>query len=173
MSALIWFSGPSALNLVDSVPYGLYEEYGTNYFDEFRSVDHLVSYDRQMVHNRTLNPTITYWTTTKWSREGWRSIRWNKDQVHISDSGTLAVEVALQHHHQVYVIGADWGITDVSVQDHHYTFRGWSPPKFVKQQPWLAQRGSSVTWVHLVQQPWMTHYMSHSDFLDLATSTRH
>ena len=173
MSAIVWFSGISALNLVDSVPYGVWEEYGCNHFDEYRSVDHLVSYDRQMVHNRQLKPNITYWTQPKWRSAGWRSHRWNKDKVHISDSGTLAVETALQHHDQVYVIGADWGVTDVSLQDHHYAFRGWSPPKFIKQHEWLLDRGDKVTWVHLERQPWMVSYLNHSDFLDLATSTRH
>ena len=173
MSAVVWFSGISSMNLVDVMPYTWAEEYACNHFDEFRSVDHIVAYDRQIINQITTKPHIQYHTQPKWSKAPWSAQHWHKDQVAISDSGTLAVEVALSQHDQVYVIGTDWGITDVSVQDHHYEFRGWSPPKFIKQHEWLKQRGNSVIWVHLVKQPWMTHYMSHSDFLDLATSTRH
>ena len=173
MSAIVWFSGPSAINLVDVVPYGVYEEYATNHFDEFRSVDHICAYDNQIVSRIEPKPHCQYHTQVKWSKPPWQALRWNPHEVAISDSGTLAIEVALATHHEVFVIGTDWGVTDVSVQDHHYEFRGWSPPKFIKQHEWLKQRGNSVIWVHLVKQPWMTHYMSHSDFLDLATSTRH
>ena len=173
MSALIWFSGPSAINLVDVVPYGIYEEYATNHFDEFRSVDHICAYDNQIVRRIECKPHIKYHTQVKWSKHPWQPHRWRAGEVAISDSGTLAVEVALVKHQEVFVIGADWGVTDVSIQDHHYGFRGWSPPKFVKQHQWLKQRGDSVTWVHLVQQPWMQNFLSHSDFLDLATSSRH
>ena len=142
-------------------------------FDEWRAVDNIVAYDLQIIKRIDPKPHIQYHTQVKWSKHPWRGVRWNPGEVDISDSGTLAVEVALSKHQEVFVIGADWGVTDQSIQDHHYEFRGWRPPKFVKQHKWLEQRGSSVTWVHLVRQPWMTRYLTHSDFLDLATSTRH
>lgn len=173
MSALVWFSGISAVNLVDVIPYDSFEEYACNHFDEFRSVQHLVSYDRQMVANRQLKQDITYWTQPKWKCHGWQAVTWNRHTCAISDSGTLAIEAALQQHQHVYVIGCDWSVTDQSMQDHHYTFRGYSPPKFTKQLPWIQQRSSYITWVHLIKQPWMLNWMHHSDFLDLATSSRH
>lgn len=173
MSAIVWFSGISALNLIDAVPYCRFEEYAANHFDEYRAVDNIVAYDRQIIAQIDCKPHIQYHTQPKWAQSPWRSMEWNKDQVAISDSGTLAVEVALSKHQEVYIIGCDWNSTDISLQDHHYKFRGWSPPKFVKQHTWLEQRGHRVTWVHLKRQAWMTNFLSHSDFLDLVTSTRH
>ena len=173
MSAIVWFSGISALNLCDVMPYGKYEEVGCNRFDEWRAVQHLVAYDRQMVQRIQCKPHVQYHTQAKWRQDPWHAIKWNKHSRPISDSGTLAVELARQQGHKtIYIIGADWGVTDTSLQQHHYEFRGHTPPKFTNQHEWL-KRQEDLVWVHLVKQPFMHHYLSHSDFLDLATSTFH
>lgn len=173
MSAIVWFSGISALNLVDQVPHGQYEEIACNRFDEWRTVKHLVAYDRQMVESIECQPQYQYHTQAKWRKDAWHAIKWNKQTTPISDSGTLAVELARQQGHQtIYIIGCDWQSTDVSLQQHHYEFRGHTPAKFTNQHQWLDHQ-QDLVWVHLVKQPFMQRFMHHTDFLAMAESTRH
>ena len=175
MQSIVWFSGPSAMNLIDVIPYGPYVEIGCNHFDEWRSVEHIVAYDRQILDQMDqLKPHITYWTQGKWLRSGWQQIP--KQHQHIGDSGQLAVQLSHQlGASHTYIIGCDWSVTDASVQDHWYTFRDFKPGKYSNiKDKWLSCLDQSqITWVHLEQQPWMRNYMHHSDFLDLATSSRH
>ena len=153
MQSIVWFSGPSAMNLIDVIPYDRYVEIGCNHFDQYRSVQHLVAYDRQVIQNYgEQNDQCEYWTQPKWSQQPlWKSIK-KKNSQHIGDSGQLAVALSLQlGASHTYIIGCDWQITDASIQDI----------------------GQDITWVHLERRPWMQNYLHHSDFLDLATSSRH
>ena len=176
MQSIVWFSGPSAMNLIDVVPYDRYVEIGCNHFDQYRSVQHLVAYDRQVIQNYgEQNDHCEYWTQPKWSQQPlWKSIK-KKNSQHIGDSGQLAVALSLQlGASHTYIIGCDWQITDASIQDHWYSFRGYQPPKYSNiKDRWLQDIGQDITWVHLERRPWMQNYLHHSDFLDLATSSRH
>lgn len=178
MQSIVWFSGPSAINLIDVVPYGRYVEIGCNHFQEMRSVQHTVAYDRQIIDQFDhLDENCEYWTHARWSKPPlWKRIHKQKYDSHIGDSGQLAVQLSQQlGMSHTYIIGCDWGVTDISIQDHRYTFRGYQPPKYTNvKDKWLSRLDqSAVTWVHLEPQPWMHNFLHHSDFLDLATSSRH
>ena len=70
MQSIVWFSGPSAMNLIDVIPYDRYVEIGCNHFDQYRSVQHLVAYDRQVIQNYgEQNDQCEYWTQPKWSQQ--------------------------------------------------------------------------------------------------------
>ena len=172
MQAVVWFSGISAVNLVDQVPHGRWTEYGCNWFEEWRQVDHICAYDRQIVAQISTRTHAQLWTQTKWAVQPWQGFTLQREWA-VSDSGTMACELALQQHDSIYVIGCDWGVTDQSIQDHHYEFRGYQPPKFVKQHAWLRRHAARITWVHIHAQPWMQRYLHYSDFLDLCRSSLH
>jgi len=166
MQSIVFFSGPSAINLVDVIPYGHFTEIGCNHFDDFRSVDHIVAYDRPMVQSIQPKPNCQYWTQGKWLRSGWHQV--THKNPHQGDSGQLAVALAQQlDSEKIYIIGCDWGVSDASIQQHHYAFRGWRPPKYTNiKDKWLSQLDqSNIVWVHLERQAWMLNYQHHNDFL--------
>lgn len=176
MQSIVWWSGPSAVNLVDVMPYCVYEEYGCNFFQELRSIDHAVCYDLPVMDLIEQTPSVTYWCRPKAARPNWRPVPHPYQHCHVSDSGTLAVELALARNPEhCWIIGCDWGNTNVSIQDHHYAFRGYQPPKYTNiKDKWLSELDHTrVTWVHLQRQPWMTSFIHQRDFLDFSTSLRH
>lgn len=177
MSAIVWFSGVSGTNLWDVVPHHHHVEYACNHFNEFRSVDHIIAYDRQIIAQTQPDASIEYWTQPKWASQTWQAVPHHTPTTQISDSGQLAIHLAHTHdHHTIYVIGCDWGVTDRSVQDQFYGFRGWQPPKYTPtKQRWLdtCQYVNKIVWVHLERQPFMRRFLHHDDFLDLITSSHH
>ena len=177
MQCVVWWSGVSAINLIDVLPHNRFTEIGCNFIEQFRSVQHVVAYDKQVVDRLPRTDHCTYHTQIKWcNRPNWMPIRHTYWKSYIHDSGTLAVQLASHLSDQpCYVIGADWDHARTSIQDHHYEeFRGYQPPKLVKQkQNWLEVWSERVIWVHVERQPWMRHYINHSDFLALAMSTFH
>ena len=176
MQSIVWFSGPSAFNLIDVLPTDRYEEFGCNHFNDFRSLHHVIAYDKPIIDAITPTPMSTHWCRDKFLRDGWHKMPFSTEHSRCNDSGTMAVELALHvNASHCWIIGCDWGVTDVSIQDHHYSFRGYQPPKFTpNKNKWLQTLDHSrVTWVHLERQPWMQSYINHSDFLDLSLSISH
>jgi len=176
MQSIVWFSGPSAMNLVDVVPYGKYTELGCNFMYQYRSVDHAVCYDHQVIIRMPDDVRCERWCRHQYARSHWHTVIRPYSNQHISDSGTLAVEVSqrLGATH-TWIIGCDWGVSDASIQNDSYQFRGYQPAKYSPiKDKWLAQLDHArVTWVHLERQPWMQSYINHSDFLDSAMSDFH
>lgn len=176
MQCVVWWSGVSAVNLIDVLPYNRFTEIGCNFIEQFRSVQHVVAYDKLVIDRLERTANCTYHTQIKWSKNPeWMPIRYQYLKSYIHDSGTLAVELASQISDQpIYIVGADWDQNNISLQDPYYTFRDFKPPKMPTQKAnWLKVMGEKIVWVHLERQPWMRHYMHHSDFLDLAMSTFH
>src|SRR6056300_461360 len=165
-SCVVWWSGPSATPLLVSTPRCEYE-IGCNHIEQWRSVDSVVAYDRQIVQNLikqdTFNVDTQYWTQRVWTRPGWDSFTIDKHYQQVHDSGTLAVEVALHlGHRMIHIIGADWHVTNDSIQQEHYAFRGHKPNKMPERKKnWLSRVSSrcEIVWVHPVRAAWMRHYL--------------
>lgn len=164
------------MNLVDVVPYGVYEEFGCNFMYEWRSVDHTVCYDHQVIRRIPITAPTRLWCKRSHTRPHWHPVPQPFINQHVSDSGLLAVDLAMSMGSEMtWIVGCDWAVTDASIQDQSYDFRGYQPAKYTPiKDKWLSQLDNSrVTWVHLNRQPWMVNWCHHDDFLDLSTSSRH
>ena len=112
---IIWFNGPSQLDLVDRVP-PQDQEIGCNMIRERRSVDHVCVYDWQMLDKITAGPGL-------WCRNGITHPRFTQVpyplRLQPHNSGVLALHLArhLKWDH-AHIIGCDWGIDNSSVFDY-------------------------------------------------------
>ena len=122
----IWFNGPSAADHYGIPPQSL--EIGCNHILEHRRVHHVCAFDPQVMNRITqFDPQVQYWTRKHYCNARWCLVE--TAHAHL-DSGGLAICLALAlGHHDIYVIGCDWGHTNQSVFDHHYTFRKKAPEK--------------------------------------------
>ena len=112
---IIWFNGPSQLDLVDRLP-PQDQEIGCNMISGRRSVDHVCVYDWQMLDKIAAGPRL-------WCRNGIKHPRFTEVpyplRLQPHNSGVLALHLArhLKWDH-AYIIGCDWGVSNQSVYDY-------------------------------------------------------
>lgn len=175
--ATIWFSGPTARELITALPKTTWEA-GCNHILRFRPVDCVVAYDRQMVTSvaaTDMRDHVSYYTQAVWQGPGWQSIKVDKHDREVHCSGTLAVEVALSLGYRLLtIIGADFWQTNHSLQDEFYKFRGHTPDKNGhRKHSWLSKLRTrcDVEWIHPQRQAWMTRHQEPKRLLTSRIST--
>lgn len=113
---IIWFNGPSQLDLVDRLP-PQDQEIGCNHIYRNRSVDHVCVYDWQMLDKIALGPHQV------WCRSGIKHPKFTEVpyplRLQPHNSGVLALHLArhLKWDH-AYIIGCDWGVSNHSAYDY-------------------------------------------------------
>ena len=169
--AIIWWSGPSSQNLIHTLPKR-YFEIGCNHIRSYRPVDCVVAYDRQIVNQlreQGLDQSVSYYTQPVWAGTDFNHFAFDKHYRQVHCSGTLAVEVALYlGHRYLHIIGADWHLTNDSIQQSHYEFRGHKPHKNAdRKRQWLThiQSRCEIQWIHPERAAWMVNYSSPKNFL--------
>jgi len=171
---VIWWGGPSSQHLIDQLPPQTFE-IGCNHIREWRAVDCVVAYDRVIVERLSKHTLeVPHYTQPRWARQGWHHFQFDKHYQQVHCSGTLAVEVALHlGHKDLVIIGADWHLTNQSLQQKHYEFRQHIPNKMPdRKRKWLTMVSTrcSITWIHQRPAAWMAQFQSCEDFLRSATS---
>jgi len=117
---LVWFNGPSALNLHTTLPPQA-NEIGCNYIRQHRSVNHVVVFDRSLRPNIAIDPGVTYYGCNGQKQlPTWQEVLYTTlDQPH--NSGLLAVRLAMNlKFGTVYILGCDWGDNNHSIFDLQY-----------------------------------------------------
>ena len=117
---LVWFNGPSALDLHKSIPPQT-QEIGCNYIRQHRPVNHVVVFDSVLRPNINIDPGVTYYGCNGHKQlPHWQEVLYTTlDQPH--NSGLLAVRLAMNlKFGTVYILGCDWGLDNHSIFDAQY-----------------------------------------------------
>jgi hypothetical protein len=117
---LVWFNGPSALNLHTTIPQQ-YNEIGCNYIRQHRPVNRVVVFDHALRPNINIDPGVTYYGCNGHKQlPTWQEVLYTTlDQPH--NSGLLAVRLAMNlNFSTVYILGCDWGLNNHSIFDAQY-----------------------------------------------------
>lgn len=119
MSIICWFNGPSAHNLIHTLPRQDVEV-GCNHIEQIRPMDAVCAFDVEVVAQLPRTPNTQYYTRAAAQQPNWNIIV--NDIVSGGNSGILACWVAANRFPRdtIYIIGCDWGITDHSQFDHIY-----------------------------------------------------
>ena len=117
---LVWFNGPSALNLHTIIPPQP-QEIGCNYIRQHRLVNRVVVFDRALRPTIAIEPGVEYYGCNG-QRElpTWQEVHYTTlDQPH--NSGLLAVKLAMNlKFSTIYILGCDWGHSNQSIFDAQY-----------------------------------------------------
>ena len=118
MSTIIWFNGPSADELLVTLPPQNLE-IGCNYIQFARPIHMVCAFDVDIVNSIKRDPSIEYYTRPDAQHPGWNIL--NDLQLNGTNSGLMAVYLAMQKSMEpIYILGCDWGLTDRSIQDPMY-----------------------------------------------------
>ena len=118
MSTIVWFNGPSADELLVTLPPQNLE-IGCNYIQFTRPIHMVCAFDIDIVKNIKRDPSIEYYTRPDAQHMGWNIL--NDTQLNSTNSGLMAVYLAMQKSTEpIYILGCDWGLTDRSIQDAMY-----------------------------------------------------
>jgi hypothetical protein len=117
---LVWFNGPSSLDLHKSIP-PQDNEIGCNYIRQHRPVNRVVVFDHALRPNINIDPGVTYYGCNGHKQlPTWQEVLYTTlDQPH--NSGLLAVRLAMNlKFSTVYILGCDWGLNNHSIFDAQY-----------------------------------------------------
>jgi len=117
---LVWFNGPSALNLHTTIPQQS-NEIGCNYIRQHRPVNRVVVFDHALRPNINIDPGVTYYGCNGHKQlPTWQEVLYTTlDQPH--NSGLLAVRLAMNlKFATIYILGCDWGLDNHSIFDAQY-----------------------------------------------------
>ena len=117
---LVWFNGPSSLDLHKSIPPQT-QEIGCNYIRQHRPVNHVVVFDTVLRPNINIDPGVTYYGCNGHKQlPHWQEVLYTTlDQPH--NSGLLAVRLAMKLLFEtIYILGCDWGSSNQSIFDNRY-----------------------------------------------------
>lgn len=117
---LVWFNGPSSIDLHQSIPLQS-NEIGCNYIQQHRPVNHVVVFDRALRSTMEIDPTVTYHGCNGQKQlPHWQEVCYTTlDQP--NNSGLLAVRLAMNLQFcTIYILGCDWGTSNQSIFDHRY-----------------------------------------------------
>lgn len=113
---IIWFNGPSQLDLRDRVPPQTHE-IGCNHIYLHRPVQHVVCHDWQMMDSIPTGP-YARWIRSGHKRSGWQEVPFPLTQ-QPHNSGVLAIHLAIHlKWTEAHIIGCDWGVSNSSVFDY-------------------------------------------------------
>jgi len=126
MSIIVWFNGLSSQKFIKTLPKQNIE-IGTNYITNLRNVNCVCAYDTDVVLKIKTLPNVKYYTVPHGQTPGWQVIR--DTRVQGTNSGILALYLAVQQNETVYIIGCDWGINEKSTQDEYYK-KDYYPRKY-------------------------------------------
>ena len=149
-SAIVWWNGPSVKQFYNISPHPL--EIGCNFILNHRKVHHVCCYDKptmNIIDKEGQVKDVTYWTRKIFGSKGWNVIKHvdphfkQIKDMHLHAkrlkqllslpnhcSGTLALVVAYMFGiEQCILLGCDWTITNASVYDEQYKWRGHQPIK--------------------------------------------
>lgn len=117
---LVWFNGPTSLDLHNKIPPQP-QEIGCNYILQHRAVNHVVAMDRALRPSITIQPNVQYYGCNGHKQlPHWQEVLYTTlDQP--QNSGLLAVRLAMNLKFKpIYVLGCDWGANDQSIFDAKY-----------------------------------------------------
>lgn len=117
---LVWFNGPSALNLHTILPPQA-NEIGCNYIRQHRPVNRVVVFDRSLRPSIAIEPGVEYYGCNGQKElPTWQEVHYTTlDQPH--NSGLLAVRLAMNlKFSTIYILGCDWGDNNRSIFDAQY-----------------------------------------------------
>lgn len=115
---IIWFNGPSGVELMASLPRQPFE-IGCNLIQNNRDVDVVCAYDVDTVSKIEIKPNTEYYTREEAAHSKWNII--NDHIIKSTNSGLLACYVAkIKKQFPIYILGCDWGLTKISIFEKEY-----------------------------------------------------